>query len=113
VQQAARSGVALPWSDHDPDHVPIRGSHYQRRVAKRLNVATPTNVYPFYENATLAAWGQSPQEAQAESAALWSRMSTARLAASRLSFFCRSPLLRGIIEGATTMHSSPSLVRVR
>jgi acetyl-CoA C-acetyltransferase len=75
VQQAARSGVALPWSDHDPDHVPIRGSHYQRPVAKRLNVATPTNVYPFYENATLAAWGQSPQEAQAESAALWSRMS--------------------------------------
>ena len=41
------------------------------------------------------------------------RCKTARLAASRLSFFCRSPLLRGIIEGATTMQSSPILVRVR
>jgi hypothetical protein len=41
------------------------------------------------------------------------RCNTARLAASRLSFFCRSPLLRGIIEGATTMQSLPSLVRVR
>jgi hypothetical protein len=38
---------------------------------------------------------------------------TARLAASRLSFFCRSTLLRGIIEGATTMQSSPNLVWVR
>jgi hypothetical protein len=41
------------------------------------------------------------------------RCNTARLAASRLSFFCRSPLLRGVIEGATTMLPSPSLVRVR
>src|SRR5271157_747512 len=38
---------------------------------------------------------------------------TARPLASRLSFFCRSPLLRGIIEGATTTQSSPILVRVR
>ena len=40
-----------------------------------MNVATPTNVYPFYENATQKAWGQSPREAQEESASLWSVLS--------------------------------------
>ena len=41
------------------------------------------------------------------------RCRTARASASRLSFFCRSPLLRGIIEGATTRHSALNRVRVR
>ena len=41
------------------------------------------------------------------------RCKTARRSASRVSFFCRSPLLRGIIEGATAMHASPKRVRVR
>jgi acetyl-CoA acetyltransferase len=75
VQKAARAGLELPWGGRDPDYVPVRGAHFQREVARRLNVATPTNVYPFYENATLRAWHQSPAEAQAESAGLWSRMS--------------------------------------
>lgn len=37
----------------------------------------------------------------------------ARAAASRSSFFRRSPLLRGIIDGATTTQSSPDAVSVR
>ena len=75
VQRAKRAGLRLPWEGHDPDHRPIRGADFQQPVARRLGVATPPTVYPFYENATLAAWGQSPEQARAESAALWSSLS--------------------------------------
>src|SRR5918993_1566604 len=75
VQRAKRAGLRLPWEGHDPDHRPIRGADFQRSVARRLGVATPPTVYPFYENATLAAWGQTPAEARAESAELWSALS--------------------------------------
>ncbi len=40
----------------------------------------PTDVYPLYENATRAAWGQTLAEAQAESGEIWAGMS--RVAAS-------------------------------
>jgi acetyl-CoA C-acetyltransferase len=35
----------------------------------------PIYLYPLYENASHAAWGQTPREAMAESALLWSRYS--------------------------------------
>ena len=45
------------------------------RVAKagrdRYGVVAPTDVYPLYENACRAAWGQSLDEAQTESAEIW------------------------------------------
>ncbi len=75
VQRAKRAGLRLPWEGHDPDHRPVRGADFQRPVARRLGAATPATVYPFYENATLAAWGQTPAQARAESAALWSALS--------------------------------------
>ena len=75
VQRARRAGLRLPWEGHDPDHRPVRGADFQRPVARRLGAATPATVYPFYENATLAAWGQTPAQARAEAAALWSALS--------------------------------------
>ncbi|MGQ0700385.1 MAG: hypothetical protein ACT4PZ_19370 [Panacagrimonas sp.] len=45
-------------------------------VAKQLGVFDPAQVYPLYEMATQAAWGQSPAEAQAESAALWAQFAS-------------------------------------
>jgi acetyl-CoA C-acetyltransferase len=38
-------------------------------------VFRPVSVYPFYEAATSAHWGQTPREAMAESGALWSTYS--------------------------------------
>ena len=38
-------------------------------------LVAPTDVYPLYENATRAAWGQSLAEAQAESGVIWAGMS--------------------------------------
>lgn len=41
----------------------------------RYGLVAPTDIYPLYENATRAAWGQSFAAAQAETGEIWSRMS--------------------------------------
>jgi acetyl-CoA C-acetyltransferase len=41
----------------------------------RHGLVAPTDLYPLYENATRAAWGQSFAEAESETGALWSGMS--------------------------------------
>jgi acetyl-CoA C-acetyltransferase len=38
-------------------------------------LVAPTDLYPLYENATRAAWGQTLAEAQAESGVIWAGMS--------------------------------------
>jgi acetyl-CoA C-acetyltransferase len=43
----------------------------------RYGLLTPTDCYPLYENAARAAWGQSLEKAQAESAQIWSLFSDA------------------------------------
>ncbi|MDB5618860.1 acetyl-CoA acetyltransferase [Tardiphaga sp.] len=74
--KAERAGVALPWTPfaHDAPE-PLRGANYQRPMATTLGVAKPVTVYPFYEAASAAHWGQTPRQALAESGALWSRYS--------------------------------------
>lgn len=42
---------------------------------QRYGLVAPTDVYPLYENACRAAWGQSLAEGQAESARIWSAFS--------------------------------------
>ncbi|MCU1482792.1 MAG: Acetyl-CoA acetyltransferase [Subtercola sp.] len=41
----------------------------------KYGLVAPVDVYPLYENATRAAWGQTLAEGQAESGEIWSRMS--------------------------------------
>ena len=41
----------------------------------RFGLVTPTEVYPLYENAARAAYGQTLAEAQAETGEIWSRFS--------------------------------------
>jgi acetyl-CoA C-acetyltransferase len=74
--KAERAGVALPWTPfaHDAEE-PKRGADYQKPLAVKLGVFRPVSVYPFYEAASSAAWGQTPREALAESGALWARYS--------------------------------------
>jgi len=76
--KAQRAGVALPWTPfaHDVEE-PKRGAAFQKPLAVKLGVFRPVTVYPFYEAATSAHWGQTPREAMAESGALWSRYSDA------------------------------------
>lgn len=75
VAAAAKAGITLPWTPRDPQARLLRGADICHPLAVRHGVHAPTHVYPFYENAALAAWGQTPAEAHEESAQLWSRLS--------------------------------------
>jgi acetyl-CoA C-acetyltransferase len=74
--KAERAGIELPWTPfaHDVPE-PKRGAAFQKPMAVKLGVFRPITVYPLYEAATAAHWGQTPQEALAESGELWSRYS--------------------------------------
>src|SRR5664279_2769723 len=75
--KAERAGVTLPWTPfaHDVPE-PKRGAAFQKPLAVKLGVFRPVTVYPFYEAATSAHWGQTPREAMAESGQLWSTYSS-------------------------------------
>jgi acetyl-CoA C-acetyltransferase len=75
--KAERAGVTLPWTPfaHDAP-VPLRGASFQKPLATSLGVAKPVTVYPFYEAASAAHWGQTPREALQESGELWSSYSS-------------------------------------
>ncbi len=71
--KAERAGITLPWTPfaHDVEE-PKRGAAFQKPLAVKLGVFRPITVYPLYEAATSAYWGQTPRQALAESGALWS-----------------------------------------
>jgi acetyl-CoA C-acetyltransferase len=75
--KAERAGVTLPWTPfaHDVPE-PKRGAAFQKPMAVTLGVFRPVTVYPFYEAATSAHWGQTPREAMAESGQLWATYSS-------------------------------------
>ena len=72
--KAERAGVTLPWTPfaHEAPE-PVRSAGYQKPAAVKLGVFRPITVYPFYEVASAAHWGQTPREALEESGELWSR----------------------------------------
>ena len=76
--KAERAGIDLPWTPFALDvEEPKRGAAFQKPMAVKLGVFRPVTVYPFYEAASSAHWGQTPREAMAESGELWSRYSEA------------------------------------
>ena len=74
--KAERAGLTLPWTPfaHDVPE-PKRGAAFQKPMAVELGVFRPITVYPLYEAATAAHWGQTPRQALAESGDLWSTFS--------------------------------------
>src|SRR6476620_5080309 len=75
--KAERGKIDLPWTPfaHDVEE-PQRGAVFQKPMAVKLGVFRPITVYPFYEAASSAHWGQTPREAMAESGQLWSTYSS-------------------------------------
>lgn len=69
-EAAARKGDANPKRGPLPASTPkvVETRH-------RYGLLTPTDIYPLYENAARAAYGQSLAEGQAESALIWSLFS--------------------------------------
>ena len=75
--KAERAGIELPWTPFAHDVAePKRGAAFQKPMAVKLGVFRPITVYPFYEAATSAHWGQTPREAMTESGQLWSTYSS-------------------------------------
>ncbi|MGH8177924.1 MAG: acetyl-CoA acetyltransferase [Steroidobacter sp.] len=72
---AAKSGVEPPWSARDPNAKLLRGKDMCHPLAVRHGMVQPVQIYPLYENAAQAAWGQTQGEALCESGELWSRYS--------------------------------------
>jgi acetyl-CoA acetyltransferase len=77
LDRARKSGIRLNWTPKpekfDP---PLRGADFVHAAALNIGAFMPVTIYPFYENATAAFWGQTPAQAQAESGALWSAFSS-------------------------------------
>ncbi len=74
--RARKKGAKLPWTRAAKPEETVRfpSSRFAMSdVAKQLGIMDPAQVYPFYENATQVAWGQTPAQAQRESAQLWAR----------------------------------------
>ncbi|KMO12971.1 acetyl-CoA acetyltransferase [Methylobacterium platani] len=64
-----------PWTAPDPAWTNPRVRDYLHPQALRHGLSQPVFVYPLYETALQAAWGQTPRQGRDESAALWSAMS--------------------------------------
>ncbi|MDB5818692.1 MAG: acetyl-CoA acetyltransferase, partial [Rhizobacter sp.] len=75
VDAARKIGATLPWTPFATEVKLVTGTDYLPGLAIAHGVMSPLTVYPLYENATQAAWGQTPREALDESAVLWSRYS--------------------------------------
>jgi acetyl-CoA C-acetyltransferase len=69
-QRAAAKAAA---GDYDP--VRAAGQRREPSYAQRHGLSAPVDVYPLYENAGRAAFGQTLAEGQAESGMIWSQFS--------------------------------------
>ena len=55
---------------------PFKGSRQSASdLRRRYGLVTPSEIYPLFENATRAAWGQTFEEAEAETGEIWANMS--------------------------------------
>lgn len=74
--RARKEKATLNWTVQPSreDAVVYPSSRYaMSQHAKSLGVMDPAQVYPFYEMATQAEWGQTPEQANQDSADLWAR----------------------------------------
>ena len=73
LRTAAERAKAATGEQHDALRARARPDN--PTLLMRHSMVAPTDLYPVYENATRAAWGQSLAEAQAESGEIWAGMS--------------------------------------
>ena len=72
---AGRAAKRAAGEDKSYNAVRAVSSVREPNYAQRHGLSAPVDVYPLYENAGRAAYGQSLTQAQAESGAIWSRFS--------------------------------------
>lgn len=72
---AGRAAKAASGEDKSYNAVRQVATRREPNYAQKHGLSAPVDVYPLYENATRAAWEQSLEDAQFESAEIWSRFS--------------------------------------
>lgn len=65
--KAKETGLVLPWTPMSAKDNRYDGMIALHPVARRLGASIPAHIYPFYEVASQAHWGQTPEQAQKES----------------------------------------------
>lgn len=90
--RTAAGRAAKTASGEDKSYSEIRkvATRQEPNFAQAHGLVAPVDVYPLYENAGRAAYGQTLSEAQAESAAIWSAMS--RVAVANDAAWMRKPV---------------------
>lgn len=74
--KAAQLRLTLPWTPFAEDApAPKRGQDFVNPLAAALGISRPITIYPLYETASSAAWGQTPRQAQEETGELWAALS--------------------------------------
>lgn len=74
--RARKDKVELPWTPMPSKEATTQfpSVPYElNALSRRLGVTDPAQIYPLYEMAAQAAWGQTPAQAQDESAQLWAQ----------------------------------------
>ncbi|MBH1964683.1 MAG: acetyl-CoA acetyltransferase [Comamonadaceae bacterium] len=98
VRLAQRELAMLPWGERAPHWQKPRDRSYLHPLARAHGLHQPVFVYPLYETACQAAWGQTPAQGRAESARLWAELSA--IAADNPYAFIRQPHATHEIEQA-------------
>jgi acetyl-CoA C-acetyltransferase len=78
--RARREQARLDWQPQVSKEEAARfpaGDFPLSPVSRQLGMTDPAHVYPLYEMAAQAAWGQTPAQGQAESAQLWEQYARA------------------------------------
>src|SRR3546814_2590449 len=91
-RSAGRAAKAAGGEDKSYNAVRKVATRREPDYAQRHGLSAPVDVYPLYENATRAAWGDSLAKAQFESAEIWSRFS--EVAAANPGAWIRRPASR-------------------
>jgi len=73
--KAKQAGLLLPWTPMSTTDNRYDGIMPIHPVARQLGASVPAHIYPFYEIASQAHWGESPAQAREESGALWAAFS--------------------------------------
>ena len=87
---AQRAAKASPGADASYALRRPAKLHREPDFAQAHGLNAPVDIYPLYENATRAAWGQSLAQGQAESGEIWARMS--QIAAGEDGAWIRTPV---------------------
>jgi len=76
VDQARRTGAELPWQQVDWSTVIRRDPKATLHpLAYKYGLHDPVHVYPLFQVATAAHWGQTPEQAQREAAEVMAQLS--------------------------------------